>query len=58
MPDTPRKPMIRCTCGHALSSHRQDPVDVWANERCKTCGCAAFLNEDEDKMQSEEPHDA
>jgi hypothetical protein len=32
----------RCTCGHALSSHRQDPDDVWANEKCKTCRCASF----------------
>lgn len=33
-----------CTCGHAWSSHRQDPVDVWVTERCKTCGCAGFDN--------------
>lgn len=43
----PRKPRIVCTCGHALSSHRQDPVDPWATEKCKTCGCSAFLNRDD-----------
>jgi hypothetical protein len=71
MPDTPldaaaatkfyrslhKRHPVRCTCGHAFSSHRQDPVDVWATERCKTCGCAGFQNRDE-PMQSEEPHDA
>jgi hypothetical protein len=44
----------RCTCGHVLSSHRQDPIDVWATERCKTCGCAAFNNRDDDKMQGDD----
>jgi hypothetical protein len=44
----------RCTCGHVLSPHRQDPIDVWATERCKTCGCAAFNNRDDDKMQGDD----
>ena len=46
--------MIRCVCGHALSSHRQDPVDQWVAERCKTCGCAGFENDQEAMMQNDE----
>ncbi len=48
---------ITCTCGHALSSHRQDPEDPYVTERCVTCGCAAFLNRDEEKMQSRDDED-
>ena len=55
------RPRIVCSCGHAFSSHRQDPVDPWATERCKTCGCAAFYDrEDErrDRAAAERgPHD-
>lgn len=48
---------IRCTCGHALSSHRQDPVDPWISERCVTCGCAGFDNRDDWKRQSRDDED-
>jgi len=39
-----RRNAVTCTCGHAFSSHRQDPTDPWATERCKTCGCSAFYD--------------
>jgi hypothetical protein len=37
------------------SSHRPDPIDPYISERCQTCGCAAFLNRDERKMQASDP---
>jgi hypothetical protein len=49
--------VIQCVCGHALSSHRQDPDDPWVEQRCVTCGCAGFENRDEAKMQGDEPED-
>ena len=43
-----------CTCGHVLSSHKQRPNDdPWITERCH-CGCAAFSNRDDDRMQSKD----
>lgn len=48
----PRAP--RCVCGHALSSHRNDPVDPYISERCIYCRCAAFDNRDDARMQGED----
>jgi hypothetical protein len=51
------RPAIECTCGHALSSHRQDSADPWVTERCKTCGCAGFLNVQDTRPQQSNDDD-
>jgi len=52
-----RHARLICTCGHVYSSHRQETVAPFMEERCKTCGCAAFNNRDDDSMQSEDEYD-
>lgn len=49
-----RKHAPRCVCGHAHSSHRNDPVDPYISERCIYCRCAAFDNRDGARMQGDD----